>query len=347
MRRKPDRFQDCFRPRGGTVPWIRGRIRAGRSGGQRLVVLHRTHCPAPRGVYIKIPKDSIARNRILPVSEGAARLAREEYESLLHLNAHWQADDLDVSFVTPLGFFPEYNAIVTERAYAAPLLSPFRRTDLLRRFGVGNVEDQVHGALRRFGQALARYHDTSAKPAGWKGDDFLPKLRSIVAELAGLGLAADPRERLTRAFAEIAHLAGDGETTLTIKGLDVRNLLMADGRVHVLDPGMSRTEYREADLARFLMTIRILWWGSPMFALGFTPHESYADQFLAGYDYRAGKPGALLSLLLLKELLKTWRMAYHALAGKGWPAPVKHLVRAIYIDPFFNRHLKREIFPWV
>ena len=55
----------------------------------------------------------------------------------------------------------------------------------------------------------------------------------------------------------------------------------------------------------------------------------------------------MLALFLLKELLKTWRMAYCALDGKGWPAPVKRLVRAVYIDRFFNRQLKRELFPWV
>ncbi len=298
------------------------------------------------GIYVKIPKDEIERKRILPITQGAARLAGDEYASLKNLAENWSADDLAVYFVHPLALFDEYNAIVTQRVEGKPFLDRFRHRDIRRRFRFCQQDDEVHDAMGRLGRALSRFHGKTGRVASWRGDQFAVKLRRIAAELAEMGLPDDASDRLEPTFAAIERTHGDGTMADTLKGLDVRNVLFEDGKIFLLDPGKIKAEFRQADVARFVMTCRILWWGNPLFFMDFVPDASYEKEFLAGYHGPASSETVLLSLHLLKELLKTWRMAYRALDGKHWPALFKKAVQRGYIDPFFKRQLATEILPW-
>ncbi len=68
---------------------------------------------------------------------------------------------------------------------------------------------------------------------------------------------------------------------------------------------------------------------------------------MAGYRDAEEEPDHLLAIFELKELLKTWRMAYHALDGKHWPSGCKRFVRRFYIDRFFLRELETGVSPWL
>ena len=132
-----------------------------------------------------------------------------------------------------------------------------------------------------------------------------------------------------------------GYEASTLKGIDLRNLLIdgSDG-VFLLDPGRMKRTFREADLARFLLTYRILYWGHWLFALGCEPDPAAEGEFLESY-YASSEPasGRLLEFYLVKEALKHWHTAHASLRLKTWPAPVKRLVAAAYIDRFYERQL--------
>jgi hypothetical protein len=96
-------------------------------------------------------------------------------------------------------------------------------------------------------------------------------------------------------------------------------------------------------VARFLATVRILHWGNLRFCLRRAPGRSYESAFLRGY-YGDGEPRrAVLTVMLVKELLKHWSIAYVALGLKRWPGSVSQIVRRIYIDPFFHGQIAREL----
>jgi hypothetical protein len=77
------------------------------------------------GVFVKIPKADLrlSGHTILPVTAADRQMADDEVRSLRALATDWPLDELGVRFVTIRGFNPDYNAIVTERVYAAEALN--------------------------------------------------------------------------------------------------------------------------------------------------------------------------------------------------------------------------------
>ena len=51
----------------------------------------------------------------------------------------------------------------------------------------------------------------------------------------------------------------------------------------------------------------------------------------------------ILSVFILKELLKQWHMAHVVLKLKSWPLPVKRFLRYSYIDPFYTKQIKSTV----
>jgi hypothetical protein len=132
--------------------------------------------------------------------------------------------------------------------------------------------------------------------------------------------------------------------TMTLKGLDLRNVLInKEGRVYLLDPGKMSEDIGEADLARFIVTCRILYWGGVLFFLRLTPEQSYEQRFIKGYYGSDKRSGTLLRIMIIKELLKQWRWAHMNLRFKHWPKPLKQILEKAYINPFYRREVMSEL----
>ena len=72
-------------------------------------------------VYVKIPKRILFNkdnSNIMPFSYDDRKLGEDEYNSLVYLSKYWPKDESGVQFIKPLGFYKEFNAIITERIYA-------------------------------------------------------------------------------------------------------------------------------------------------------------------------------------------------------------------------------------
>jgi len=293
-----------------------------------------------RGIYVKIPKTEAQKKVIWPLTAADRQMAEEEYRSLKLLEQYWQGSDLNVHFIKPLAFFPEYNAIVSERVYATDLFQNFRRFDLKQKWGPNSTANPMHDIMFRLGKALSRFHQPFRQPENFNWDNAAEKIRMICRQLFEMGASKNWWQEIEQIIQTKNIVSAPTYITNTIKGLDIRNMLIdLNGVVFLLDPGRLRMKYQEEDLARFIVTCRILYWGSPWFFLNLTPHKSFEGSFLKGY-YDAQKPSTLLiDMFILKELLKHWRMAYVVLRQKRWPKSLKFFLKHTYIDPCYERQL--------
>lgn len=298
-----------------------------------------------RSVFVKIPKMDL-RGRvpsILPITAGDRLMAEEEESSLRLLMQQWHGDDLEVRWVNLSGIISEYNAIVTERIFADEALSVFRRLDLRRRFGFSQDAQRLRRLMARLGAALGRFHQTNAMPAVFRLSDAVPKLEFYCRELAASSGSAWP-ERILGKLKSMNDIELPGIEVPTLKGIDIRNVLIdARDSLYFLDPGRTKLTFREADLARFVMTYRILYWGRLLLLLARVPDPKAEVVFLeAYYSNSQAASSQLLSLFLLKEQLKHWHTALDSLQRLPWPPVVERLVAKIYVNPFYERQVASQ-----
>lgn len=297
-------------------------------------------------VFVKIPKKDLRRgsNTILPITPADRIMAEDEVNSLQLLADEWAADDLGVSWVRLRTFIPQYNAIVTDAVDATDALGIFRRMDFCSRMGSKASRAWSRGAMARLAEALGRFHKRSTQSSVFFMRESLHKLESYCDELSVKARNEWP-ERVKRVLRSMADLKIPAVVVPTLKGIDIRNVLMDEReRIFLLDPGRVKRTCREADLARFLMTYRILYWGSRLFLLGLRPDTEAEKAFLKIY-YSNTAPGdsRLLSLYLIKEQLKHWHTAIDSLYLLPWSITMKRLVAAIYINPYYTRQLAAEV----
>lgn len=297
-------------------------------------------------VFVKIPKEDLRRNSklALPISIADRLLAKAEADNLRIMADQWHADDLAVSWVCLRGEIPEYNAILTDAVDADEALIVFRRFDLRRRFGCIRDRDRLRAAMARLGAALGRFHDTNSRMTVFRIDKAIPKLdrycRAIESSVHSPVLA-----EVRQTLHSIAGLEIGAVEVPTLKGIDIRNVLMdKQDRIFLLDPGRLKRTCREADLARFIMTYRILYWGSGLFLLGLLPDSQAEEALLDAYYSNSTPPSQkLLSFFLIKEQLKHWHTALDSLQMLQWPVPLKRIISATYVNPFYKRQLTKEL----
>ena len=165
----------------------------------------------------------------------------------------------------------------------------------------------------------------------------------------GTTLSARGIQIIFRGLKKKLHLMGDmsktSKTVPTIKGLDVRNILIdPENKFYLLDPGRIKSAFREADLARFITTYRMLHWGSLKLILAGAPDQSAESAFIQAYgtsDHYESED--ILRVYLIKEQLKQWFNIYDTIQRFNWNHSYKRLVSLIYIDPFFSNILKEDI----
>lgn len=299
-----------------------------------------------KGLYVKIPKSDLflkEHRTILPLTDADRKFGEAEYSSLVCLSKFWQSEDIGVSFVTPLGFLKDYNAIVTRRIFAGDIFKVFRKYDLLGKLHIGRHNNPMHDFLFRIGMALSRFHKTALTECTFTMEEAIKKIEYYCSQLRSFRVNNKLLDDILRGIRCLKGYRVTTHVTKTLKGLDVRNILTDNsGHVYILDPGKLKEDYREMDLARFIVTCRILYWGGLFFILGLCPDHSYEDNFLKGYYGIDEKVSKIHIVLIIKELLKHWCMAYTVLHLKPWHNAIKGFLRHTYIDPFYKSQIKSE-----
>ena len=299
------------------------------------------------GVYVKVPKSRIGNDQVHPESQQDRDMAAAEYASLQYLAKYWNGFDPRVEFITPLEFFPAHNAIVTRQAFGHDLLISFRRADLKYKF-MGQRDEHVRPILQRIGAALRNYHDASAaaeQPMRRRTrEEVVRKFVSICDDLAQFGVERSLLDQVTGSVAGLEIDPSDATHCMTLKGLDIRNILVDEqDRTFLLDPGKTIVRPTMEDVARYLVTCDIIYWGSLWFFLRLRPDSSYNQATMDGYGALGVTDARLLSAMILKEFLKHWRAAHVAVGLKHWPALVKKVIIRTYIDPFYRTAVKRKL----
>lgn len=301
-----------------------------------------------QGIYVKIPKVDLRLNgnNIFPLSDKDKEFAEKEYRSLCYLARHWGSEDLHVSFVKPLGFLREYNAIVTQKIYAQDIYKEFRWRDLIGKCGIRRPSRSMHDLVVRFGTALARFHASTKERSVFQPNGLVSKVVKYCGTLKTTKTCNSVIEQITFAVNKLANYSVSSFKVATLKGLDLRNILIdRSRRVYLLDPGAMKVDNREADLARFIVTMRLLYWGCPWFFLRLSAATSFEQDFLRGYvkQDKDGIDEKILSAYILKELIKHWDMAHTVLKLKPWPQPLKYSLRHAYINGFYAGQIKAQI----
>ena len=302
-----------------------------------------THPDTESGeVFVKIPKTDMrgTEPQILPISSEDRALAQGEVSSLRLLGEKWPCDELGVRWVHIRDFLPEHNAIITDRVFGGPAFQTFRRLDILRRCGFRKAAGDLRGYMARLGAALGRFHHANSRPLPFRFASLRPKLESYCRDISERTDSPWPRRVLDR-LRHLGDIELPGLQVPTLKGLDIRNILLDSmDRMYLLDPGKMKVTYREADLARFLMTYRILYWGSKCLLLLGTPDAEAEASFLSSYYKHSSPPSqGILDFYFLKEMLKHWYTAMDSLQRLPWTPAVKRLTSRIYIDPFYSGQL--------
>ena len=172
----------------------------------------------------------------------------------------------------------------------------------------------------------------------------IDKIEHYCSELQLYGMDSRFHSVLINRLQNLRNYTESSRITMTLKGLDLRNVLIdKEGTVYLLDPGKMSDDVGEADLARFIVTCRILYWGGVLFFLRLAPDRSYERSFIQGYYGADKRPHKLIGILIIKELLKQWRWAHVNLRFKHWPKPLKQLLEKTYIAPFYRREVMSEL----
>lgn len=298
-----------------------------------------------RDVFVKTPKLDLrgTARSILPIDAGDRQVAQEEEDSLRLLENKWNTHDLAIYWATLRGIIPEFNAIITDRIFADEAFAVFRRFDMRRRLGFRQDGERLRHSMSRLGTALGRFHQANVKASVFRLSDELRKLTFYCREIASNTGSTWP-DRIREQLESLSRTPLDAIHVPTLKGIDVRNVLIdAEDRLFLLDPGKTKNTYREADLARFVMTYRILYWGSRLLPLMRVPDPKAEHAFLDSYYSSSTPPSPqLFDLMLLKEQLKHWHTALGSLQHRPWSQFVKRLVARTYINPFYIRQVKTQ-----
>lgn len=271
-------------------------------------------------------------------------MAQAEAESLQKLEKEWKDDDLKVTWVKLCFEIPEYNALITEAVSGMEVLDVFRIWDIRRRYGYREDHEKLISAMGRLGAAFGRFHKISAKPVNFNTDNLIHKMIRYCSEIENHPLGT----KIESVIDNINKLGSHEFSAIkvpTLKGIDIRNILIdEEDNLFVLDPGRIKLACREADLSRFLMTYRILYWGSIKFILGLRPHLKAENAFLNNYYMNSSAPsGRLLHMFFVKEQLKHWHTALESLEMRSYPAIIKRLIAGIYINPYYVCQILTEL----
>jgi hypothetical protein len=295
-------------------------------------------------LYIKIPKVIFydqSKAHLGYFSEKDKDLAIAEYDSLTYLADHWD-DSFGVKFVETLGYISKYNAIITRRIKAEFLFRQFRKSDSL---GVAqNLDfDPVLEAIEKIGASLKSLHLKQFQSTSFNCNDLNSKFGGYIDSLKEFGVRPRALKNIQAYLLSYDGFTCQSNKVNNFKGLDIRQIFNVDQQLTIIDPGKRTIDFAEANLARFIVTCRILYWGSYPVLLGRCPSVKYENAFLEEYEFSKNGSEKMLNLFIMKEILKHWKMAHMSLDKRNWGRTVKLFLKKIYIDRFYTKLLKNEI----
>jgi hypothetical protein len=311
-------------------------------------IIHTYAVETPRGkrhtVYCKMPR---SRRGLTPAEDltsdpGSGEMARVEFESLRRLSQLFQKSDPSLGVIRPLDLLGEPSAVLSEGVPASTeVFLRLRQADKVKAERPAAVD-----LMRKCGRWLAHLHRQDPSASG------LPPMPPCAAHLEGLRAGV---ERLRRGrnvgpvLSYIDKLRGlivDGEedAVYAAEGFEVRNFIVSGGAIYFLDPGRMSVGPRYEDLARFLASLAILYWGQLRLLWKTQTEDVYARGFLDGYQGAGGRVDArVLSAYLVKRYLELWYEGLEVLELKRPLPPLRWFGRRVYLPRFFCKRIDAEL----
>tara|TARA_B100001142_G_scaffold327040_1_gene383768 strand:- start:9713 stop:10801 length:1089 start_codon:yes stop_codon:yes gene_type:complete len=288
-------------------------------------------------LYVKIPKIIWGNKKIgfdYPVTEEDRVLARNEFRSLKNLSVTWNSDPR-VSFIRPLGYIKEFNAIITERVYGDFFFKKYRSQDFKRRLK-NKICTETKDDLYRFGKSLQHFHQREIRNSIFKSKKALKKHYQYLEALKNYDVNLTKIDIISGYLKDYINTSHPSLEVNNLKGIDIRQILIeTEDAMRILDPGKISRSYVEVDLARFIVTCRILYWGTLWILFKFRPDKKYEQSFINGYANVGKFSNEVLNIMIIKEILKHWQMAHISLHKRSWPSFFKYALKKIYIDRFY------------
>jgi hypothetical protein len=297
-------------------------------------------------IYCKIPKANWNITTIGGILtddfESSKEMAEAEFNSLTHLHADFErCPDRSLRVINPLGYLPEYNAIFTEgvdnSAEVFELLRPWGNRSRI------NGESLLH--IRKIGKWLGFLHTVGAERGANGFEDTAPfsdqvnRMKDTVEKRTDAALA-DGLRKYPEKLLEKAGLATSAQDTLTVEGFELRNFITDGAAVFFLDPGQMLRGSAYEDLARFVASLSLLYWGRIDFLRDYRNEEIFTTSFLESYeDVRGGIDRDILNPYLAKQYIRLWLDGLMVLRHKRYIKPLGSIVQRVYLERFFSRRL--------
>lgn len=297
------------------------------------------------GIFVKIPKSDIYHSTVEQAVKDpkACLIAEEEFTSLRKI-AHVDGWPVGCGTIRPLDYIAEFNAILTHQVEGRDLYLQCRR-DALKCLLLLKKSTAMDSYLFHCGQWLHHFHHGSGRLryCTTRTQDYFDEVREYER---AIDEDCTDRQRFRNLMNTFCSIHIDEVTPLVpmCEGFEIRNILVDKNRtVYVVDPGRIREGHGMDDLAHFLVSISMLFWGGPLFVLRFRSLEKYRVCFLNGY-FSSNQEIPFIKLLCwfeAKEVIRQWKEAYFILSYKNYPDFVREWMRRYYVDPFFFASLER------
>jgi len=290
--------------------------------------------------YGKIPKSDPSKRSVTQLNEADRVLAKNEYTSLEYLRDHWPGSKFGVNFVTPLAFVESSNLLITEELPGEHLHAQMRRRLLKKKLSFGSVGgDPLVPCFARIGKALGAFHREHRAPKNAIAASVADKLISTskaIHRQTGIDLALVVNACIGEDVLEILN----NTQAKTMKGFDIRNIIV-DGRecINIIDPGKIKVDTALADVARFIVTIRLVFWGSWYCPLIVSEVDEYEDAFIDAWRSESGLATDGLSILVIKEVLRYWLIGLDAAARYAPNTLLESALKRYYVNRVFLRML--------
>jgi hypothetical protein len=298
------------------------------------------HC-----IYVKIPKFIFYDKSInfsSPISKIDKKMAQNELNSLIFLSEDWDTT-FGVFFVKYLAYIEEFNAIITERINGSLMFKEYRKSDLQKKYK-DFEDDRVISGLYNFGKSLRSFHNKSSIESSLAFNEVTSKFESYFNFLKSCGVSSKFFKKLYFRLTKHSMNSIDTYKANNLKGIDVRQIFFEKkDSIRIIDPGKLSKGFIEIDLARFIVTCRILYWGTFKIFFKKTPNKSYENSFLKGYFETTNHQNIKLNILIIKEYLKQWKITHEALLKRKWPYFFKFVIKRLYIDPFYKKLILEEL----
>jgi len=266
------------------------------------------------------------------------KLSYTEFETLNYLNYNWNF--LESEYIKPLFFEEEIGAIYFPFIEGRDL---FNRNFLLKNF-TNNIDSQTNNVFKSIGISLFKYHKNTVREDILDIDNYFEKIFNLIDTVKSLTKIKNLETIEKHTDLIKTNYSNKLQFANCIKGFEIRNVRITDSnKIILFDPGKIKYEPLLTDLARFIVSCRILYWGSPLFIKSFkiSPLET---NFLYGYKTNySSQEKMYLHIITLKTILKEWIAKYYSTVQKDIGKSSKIFLIRHYLNKGFLKIYNNEI----